>query len=145
MKILIKKLSIIVLISTMSTAAMAQANWASTLVYAPFKTSQFTKTVKTTNANLVLGDIKKYLGKNINVSSEIMEYYNTEVVIYANFRVSETGEIYNIEAKNRNNAKGNKLFKKAITRALKSLNTVTPVLENGKTIEKDFCIPVIFR
>ena len=142
MKILIKKLSIIVLISTMSTAGTAQVNWANILAYAPFKTSQFTKT---TNANLVLADIKKYLGKNIKVSNGIMEYYNTEVVIYANFRVSETGEIYNIEAKNKNNAKGNKLFKKAIIKALKSLNTVTPILENETTIEKDFCIPIIFK
>ncbi len=93
------------------------------------------------NVDDVLSEIREYLDGKIEFPEVYLDFYNSDVTVVASFSVAESGELENISIK-----KGSdKMLGNIVVNELNKLSTVSPVLENGVPVIKNFNIPVVFK
>ena len=96
--------------------------------------------VVSSNLNEVLDEVNSYLKNNVK-TPEIMGFYNTSMKVMVSFVVSEEGEIRDIVI----SEKSDKVLGSVVVKELNKLSKITPVIEDGKAVEKNINVPVIFK
>ncbi len=105
------------------------------------KVSPINKQPFHTNAKVVLNEISISLHENIAMPAICQEFYNDDVTVIAAFTVTQNGHLENIIVGNGEH----KILEREIEKELNKLDRVSPVLENGMPVKRNFKLPVVFK
>lgn len=92
----------------------------------------------TTNANEVLTNLNQRLFKNLTIDSDLFQYYNSTVSFVITFVIDEKGKIKKVQALHK--AKGPIVA--AVIKKVKAMKKMPVVLENGRSVAKQFFLPI---
>jgi len=142
MKQTIKNLALLLVLSITTQVSFAQNTSTTLLSYNDGK-SNTEKIIKSTNVQDVASEIGQYIAKKIDFDSPKFEYFNQDVKVMASFTVDKEGNVKKVSIRENHPAYAH--FGKEVKTYLESITDVTPIVENGKVVQKIINMPIIYK